>query len=259
MRRGGHERPPRLLLPAQPLLHRRERTREIADLVARAVLGQLDVEAALRHVERTRVQPAEAPQQRRRDREPKQERDRQPRQRRGGERVAHVAGGCGDVVEWLDERDHEAHVAVVHGHGDPRLAGAAAAALRERAAWAWRTHVGRLLPRLARPRVDERLPGRADDRHAGAGPALERMRETLELLVARPQRRQRQIGECRPRGHRRVEQGAHLLVPQPPLESRQDGDGRHRERHSRGEHEGGDEPRAQSDRQAREHRQALRR
>ncbi len=61
MRGGAHERAPRLLLRREPPLHRRERAREVADLVAVAVLDRLvSVGPTLGHLERAAAQRGSA-------------------------------------------------------------------------------------------------------------------------------------------------------------------------------------------------------
>ena len=76
MRGGRDERPAGLLLLLEALLHLGERAAQVAHLVAATVGGHLDRRAVCRELERGVAQPAQAPDDRGRQRDPEQQRER---------------------------------------------------------------------------------------------------------------------------------------------------------------------------------------
>ena len=109
VRRGGDEAPARVLLALQPLAHRDERAREVADLVAVIVGGSPAgrPRASLGDGERGPVQALDAPQHPRRDAEPDQPRDQQRGERGGEERALDHLGGARRVVGRAAQREHD--------------------------------------------------------------------------------------------------------------------------------------------------------
>ena len=122
VRGGRNERSPRLLLVAQPALHDRERARQVADLVARAIDRELGARAGDRDPQRRLAQQLQTADELGGQRDGKDQGQEQPCRGRDLERVTHGRDRVRDLVDRLvygqdrvvrhRQRNHRAHVLV---------------------------------------------------------------------------------------------------------------------------------------------------
>ena len=106
MRRGGHERPSRLLLAVEALLHHRQRPREVSHLVARPVDRDLYAGAFLGEFQRRLAQRAQPADQAARQGDAEDQRQRQPGEGGVEERPSDDRHRVSDLVDRLARGQH---------------------------------------------------------------------------------------------------------------------------------------------------------
>ena len=129
MRRGAHERSPRLLLGREAALHGRERAGEVADLVAVAVIDRRRLAGPCSATsQRGAAQRGEAPHEPRGERDARHQRDRQRDERGGHERAPDDALDAAEALERPPQDEHAATPPALNGAATVRLPRALVAA-----------------------------------------------------------------------------------------------------------------------------------
>ena len=270
VRGGRDERAASLLLLAQLALHQRERARQVPHLVARAVDLDLDARPLVGEPQRRLAQAAQPSHDPSGEREREDQRQHQPGERSREERRAHGVDRARDLVDRAAYDEHEALLdrnrsasVVVAVDRPERVLGLIGPERQRGIVVGVAQRSGRVAPEQRRAEAEPVGVGVAEQRDARAKLLGERclalldsgddLRLVLEVGVMRRPRRRRQVREVEvleadrlalevalERGQRRMAQ----RVLQRP-EQRQGGDG---ERRDRRDHDGADDPAAQTQR-----------